>query len=63
MGRATKKPVTKIEVVDEPEIQYAATPELMDEIKAWLIARGGESKKKPERDTASSKKGMVSATT
>lgn len=38
-------PVTKIEVVEEPEIQYAASPELFEEIRAWLMNRGGVPKK------------------
>jgi len=31
----------KIDVIDEPELQYAATPELFEEIRAWLLKRGG----------------------
>ena len=51
MAKAAKQKITKVDVVDEPEIQYAATPELMDEIKLWLEERGGD-KKKAERDSA-----------
>ncbi len=39
-----KKPL-KIEVCEEPEIQYAATPELFAEIRDWLDARGGKERK------------------
>lgn len=46
-----QKPVTKIEVVDEPEIQYLATPELFTEIRSWLAGRGAIPKKS-ERDSA-----------
>ena len=42
---AKSKPVTKIEVVEEPEIQYSATPELFAEIREWLMVRGGVAKK------------------
>jgi inorganic triphosphatase YgiF len=45
------KPTVKIEVCEEPEIQYAASPELFDEIRAWLKARGGVVRKS-EKDTA-----------
>lgn len=48
---AKQKPVTKIEVVDEPEIQYEATSELFTEIRMWLAERGG-APKKSERDSA-----------
>ena len=41
---AKQKPVTKIEVVDEPEIQYEATSELFTEIRMWLAERGGAPK-------------------
>lgn len=50
MARKSKA-VTKIEVVEEPEIQYAATPDLFEEIKGWLSERGGI-EKKSERDSA-----------
>lgn len=50
-GQSKKKPLTKIEVVNEPEIQYAASPELFAEIKDWLMERGGM-EKKTERDSA-----------
>jgi hypothetical protein len=37
---------TVIEIHEEPEIQLdAGTPELMEEVKAWLTARGGVHKK------------------
>ena len=45
------KAITKIEIVEEPEIQYAATAELFEEINTWLMARGGV-EKKSERDSA-----------
>lgn len=52
MAKSSKqKPVTKIEIVDEPEIQYAATSELFDEIRIWLAERGAVPKKS-ERDSA-----------
>ena len=51
MTRVHKKPVTKVEVVPEPEIQYVATPELFAEIEQWLMDRGGL-EKKAERDSA-----------
>ena len=51
MARPAKKPVTKIEVVDEPEIQYEASAELFAEIRTWLAERGGVPKK-TERDSA-----------
>lgn len=53
MGKKAKaqQQVTKIEVVEEPEIQYAASRELFDEIQEWLEQRGGRVKKS-ERDSA-----------
>lgn len=45
------KPVTKVEVVEEPEIQYMATADLFVEIQQWLKDRGGV-EKKSERDSA-----------
>jgi inorganic triphosphatase YgiF len=46
---------TKIEACEEPEIQYAATPELFKEIHAWLESRGRNVHKtspEPEVDVA-----------
>lgn len=44
---------TAIEHHEEPEIQYMASPELMDEIREWLLARGGQRTKiKPKTDHA-----------
>lgn len=52
MPRTAKaKPVTKIEVCTEPEIQYLANAELFEEIQKWLMDRGGV-EKKSERDSA-----------
>lgn len=48
-------PVTKIDESPEPEIQYAASAELFEEIHAWLEARGHNKKKtvrEPEDDVA-----------
>lgn len=51
MTKLTKRKNTKIDVVDEPEIQYAANAKLFREIQAWLSERGGVDKKS-ERDSA-----------
>lgn len=47
-------PRFKIEQCEEPEIQYAASPELFDEIRAWLASRGATAKKAdgPEQESA-----------
>lgn len=51
MTKDLRRKNTKIEVVDEPEIQYAASAKLFEEIQSWLSARGGVDKKS-ERDSA-----------
>lgn len=51
MTKALRRKNTKIDVVDEPEIQYAANAQLFKEIEAWLSVRGGIDKKS-ERDSA-----------
>jgi len=38
----------KIDVIEEPEIQYEATPALFDEIENWLKERGGFHRKTQE---------------
>lgn len=53
--RSLNRPVTKIEESPEPEIQYAASAELFEEIHAWLESRGRNEKKterQPEDDVA-----------
>ena len=52
MPRTIKaKPVTKIDICTEPEIQYLANADLFADVQQWLMERGGI-EKKSERDSA-----------